>query len=118
MVRQELEARLIDFVVQVDAICKLMPKSVAGIHFTNQIIRSSSSAALNYGEAMSAESKKDFIHKVKIVLKELRETFVAVKIIEQTKLCTAEERILRVKKENDELIAIFVKTVKTAQKNP
>jgi four helix bundle protein len=70
MVRQELGARLIDFVVQVDEICRLMPKSIAGIYFTDQIIRSSASAALNYGEAMSAESKKDFIHKVKIVLKE------------------------------------------------
>ena len=66
---------------------------------------------------MSAESKKDFIHKVKIVLKELRETFVALKIIQHMKLCRTEEGISKAKRENEELISIFVKTVATAQKN-
>jgi four helix bundle protein len=67
---------------------------------------------LNYGEAQGGESRRDFIHKIKIVLKELRETFVCLKIIERSK-----ELIERAIKENDELVAIFVKSAETAQKN-
>ncbi len=61
-----------------------MPSSKAANHLAGQIVRSGTSVALNYGEAQSGESRKDFIHKMKIVLKELRETFVCLKIIHKS----------------------------------
>jgi len=94
-----------------------MSKSIAGVNLIDQIIRSSTSAALNYGEAVSAESKKDFTRKIKIILKELRETSIALEIIQQTKLSEAVADVEKAKKENNELISIFVKTLQTAQKN-
>jgi len=89
----------------------------AGNHLAGQLIRSGTSAALNYGEAQSGESRKDFVHKIKIVLKELRETFICLKIIYLAKIFSSEERIKIALKENDELISIFVKSVETASKN-
>ncbi len=116
MTRQELENRLINFVVLINQVANFLQKSIGRVHYSNQIIRSSSSSALNYGEALSAESRKDFIHKVKIVLKELRETYVALRIMRHIKLCKSEELIIKAIKENNELISIFVKTVQTSQK--
>jgi len=94
-----------------------MPKTKVGNHLSGQIIRSGTSVSLNYGEAQSGESRRDFIHKIKVVLKELRETYVALKIIHKAKLYKTEINIKKAKKENNELISIFVKSVETAQKN-
>ena len=113
----DLEERLIDFSVLIIEITNEMPNTKAGNHLAGQLIRSGTSPALNYGEAQSGESRKDFIHKIKIVLKELRETLVCLKIIHRTKLYKSEDKILFAMKENDELIAIFVKSVETAQAN-
>ena len=115
--RQELEDRLIDFSVFIIEILKELPKSKLGTHLEGQLVRSSTSPALNYGEAQSAESRKDFIHKIKIVLKELRETLVGLKIIKRSRLLKQDDKLNLVMKENDELIAIFVKSVETAVKN-
>ena len=115
--RQELEDRLIDFSVRIIEILKELPKSKLGTHLEGQLVRSSTSPALNYGEAQSAESRKDFIHKIKIVLKELRETLVGLKIIKRSRLLKQDDKLNLVMKENDELIAIFVKSVETAVKN-
>ena len=113
----DLEDRLVEFSVLIIDIVNEMPNSKAGNHLSGQIVRSGTSVSLNYGEAQSGESKKDFIHKMKIVLKELRETFVCLKIIHKTKLFKYEEKIEKAKKENNELISIFVKSVATAQNN-
>ncbi len=112
----DLEDRLVDFSVLIIEIVNEMPNSKAGNHLSGQIVRSGTSVALNYGEAQSGESSKDFIHKMKIVLKELRETFVCLKIIHKAKLYKLEAKIEKAKKENNELIAIFVKSIETAQK--
>ena len=112
----DLEDRLIDFAVLIIAISESLPNTRAGNHLAGQIVRSGTSPALNYGEAQDAESNQDFIHKIKIVLKELRETSVALKIIQKAKLLKNEERLKIALKENNELIAIFVATVKTARK--
>jgi four helix bundle protein len=69
----DLEERLIEFSVLVIEIVNEMPKTRAGNHLSGQLVRSGTSVSLNYGEAQSGESRKDFIHKMKIVLKELRE---------------------------------------------
>ena len=113
----ELEERLINFAVLIIEIVNEMPNTKAGNHLSGQLVRSGTSPALNYGEAQSGESRKDFIHKIKVVLKELRETFVCLKIIYRTKLYQLENKIQTALIENDELISIFVKSVETAQKN-
>ena len=113
----DLENRLIDFAVLVIDIVNELPNTKAGNHLADQLVRSGTSPALNYGEAQSGESRKDFIHKIKIVLKELRETLVCLKIIYRAKLYKSENKMQGALKENDELISIFVKSVETAQRN-
>jgi len=117
MNKSELEERLINFAVLIIEIINEIPNTKAGNHLSGQLVRSGTSPALNYGEAQSAESRNDFIHKIKIILKELRETFVCLKIIFRTKLYKSENKMRIVLKENDELISIFVKSVETAQRN-
>lgn len=65
----------------------------------------------------SGESRKDFIHKIKIVLKELKETIICLKIIERARLLPVIEKLKIVINENDELISIFIRSVETASKN-
>lgn len=113
----DLEERLINFSVLIIEITNEMSNTKAGNHLSGQLVRSGTSPALNYGEAQSGESRKDFIHKIKVVLKELRETLVCLKIIHRTKLYKSEDKIKFAMKENDELIAIFVKSIETAQNN-
>jgi len=117
MNKYDLEERLIEFSVLIIEIVNEMINSKAGNHLSGQLVRSGTSVSLNYGEAQSAESKKDFIHKMKVILKELRETYVCLKIIHRSKLYKNEEKIIKGKKENNELISIFVKSIETAQKN-
>ncbi len=113
----DLEERLIDFAVTTIRIAESMPSTFSGNHLSGQLIRSGTSPALNYGEAQSGGSRKDFIHKIKIVLKELRETYVCLKIINRSKLYTNDELEREALIENNELISIFVKSTETAQKN-
>lgn len=117
MNRFDLEERLINFAVLIVDISESMPKSYAGNHLSGQLLRSGTSPALNYGEAQGGESRKDFIHKIKIVLKELRETYVCLKIIQRSSLFTDEDKLAKALVENNELISIFVKSAETAQKN-
>ncbi len=113
----DLEERLIDFSVLIINISSGMSKNKAGNHLAGQLIRSGTSVSLNYGEAQSGESRKDFIHKMKVVLKELRETFVCLKIIYRAKLFKDMSDMDKAMTENNELIFIFVRSVETAQKN-
>ena len=117
MKKYDLEERLINFAVLIIEIIESMPQTKAANHLAGQLIRSGTSPALNYGEAQSGESRRDFIHKIKIVLKELRESNICMKIIFRTKLFKTAERINLALNESNELIAIFVKSVETAQKN-
>jgi four helix bundle protein len=113
----DLEERLIDFAVLIVEICENLKDTKSSIHLGGQLIRSGTSPALNYGEAQGGESRRDFIHKIKVVLKELRESYVCLKIIYRSKLCKSEEKIKIAMNENNELISIFVKSAETAQKN-
>jgi four helix bundle protein len=117
MKRFDLEERLIYYSVLISEIVETIPNTRAGNHFAGQLIRSGTSPALNYAEAQSGESRKDFIHKLKIVLKELRETIVCLKIIHITNLFKSNESIQQAIKESNELISIFVKSIETAQNN-
>lgn len=113
----DLEERLIQFSLLIIEITELLPKSIAGRHFGGQLIRSGTSPAFNYGEAQSAESRKDFIHKMKIALKELRETFVCLRIIKEKPLIQQIELLDKALDENNQLISIFVKSIQTARIN-
>jgi len=113
----ELETRLIEFASRVIDMAEKMPKTFATKHIGSQIIRSATSPALNYGEAQGAESKEDFIHKMKICLKELRETLICLKLIEH-RGWFAQGKLSGLIKENNELVSIFVASAKTATSNP
>lgn len=112
----DLEDRLIDFSVMILDLSEKLPRSQAGIHIAGQIVRSGTSAAANYGEAQSAESRKDFIHKLKIATKELKETRIWLKIIKRKSYVDADvsESALE---ECKELIRIFGKSISTAESN-
>lgn len=112
----DLEERLIVFAVSVINISENLIDTKAGNYIANQVMRSGTSPALHYGEAQSAESDKDFIHKMKVALKELRETMNALRIIKRKPL-TKDNNIDSGLKECNELIAIFVTSIRTAQKN-
>jgi four helix bundle protein len=82
-----------------------------------QLIRSATSAALNYGEAQSAESRKDFIHKQHLILKELRESYINLLITDQNQLCRDSAIMARALDENNQLIGIFVSSIQTTRRN-
>lgn len=111
-----LEDRLIDFAVRILGVVEGLPTSKAGNHIGGQLLRSGTSPAPNYGEAQSAESHRDFIHKLKIALKELRETMIWLKIISRKQLGNTSD-VEQTIAECNELIAIFVKSTKTADSN-
>ena len=115
--KYNLEKRLIDFAVRVINVVEALPNTRAGNHIAGQLVRCGTSPAPNYGEAQSTESRNDFIHKIKIVLKELRETKVWLKIIQLKRLLKSTREIELLIPECDELISIFVTSVRTAEKN-
>lgn len=113
----DLEERLIDFASSIIELSAQIDKSYSGNHLSNQLVRSGTSPALQYGEAQAAESRNDFIHKIKILLKELRETKVNLRIILKTKLISKANSAENILMECDQLIAIFIKSVETAKRN-
>ena len=115
--RFDLQERLINFCVRNIRVAESLPNTKTGNHFRGQLLRCGTSPAANYAEAQSAESRADFIHKIKIVLKELRETKVWLILVIRASLIKSEERLQPLLQECDELIAIFVQSVKTAQQN-
>ena len=112
-----LEDRLIEFAGIIIKITENLYTTRAGNHIAGQFVRSGTSPALLYGEAQSAESRNDFIHKLKIILKELRETLIALKIIKNVPLTKNFDLVDKAKIECNELIAIFLKSIETARKN-
>ena len=113
----DLEDRFIDYVIAISNIVDDIDNSKLGNHISGQLIRSGSSPALNYGEAQSAESRKDFVHKLKIILKELKESRICLKIIQRKPLITDIPKVVPVLKETEELIAIIYKSIETAKSN-
>ena len=115
--KYDLEDRLIEFAISVIGITENLHNTRAGNHVAGQLVGSGTSPALLYGEAQSAESTNDFIHKLKILLKELPETQVALKIIRRVPLTEQLEFVDSAINECNELISIFMKSVDTAKKN-
>ena len=109
----ELEQRLIKFAVRIIKLAARLPKTPAGRHVAGQILRSGTSPAPNYGEARGAESSADFVHKLRIVLKELNETSIWLRVIEGSQLLRR-ELLVDIIEENRELCRIFNSSLKTA----
>ena len=114
--KYNLSERLIDFAVVILKISAKFPKTIAANHIAGQIVRSGTAPALHYGEAQAAESSKDFIHKMKVALKELRETFNGLRISRKMLWLPDEEFVWAID-ENNQLISIFYKSIETAKKN-
>lgn len=115
--KYDLEERLINFAVLATEIVEEMPETRVSTHLGNQLLRSGTSSALNYGEAQGAESANDFIHKMGVCLKELKESRVCLKIITRKKWPEIALKTEEGLKEAEELTAIFSKSVLTAKKN-
>jgi four helix bundle protein len=110
----ELEQRLINFAVRVIKLTTRLPRTPAGKHVAGQVLRSGTSPAPNYGEARGGESRADFIHKLGIVLKELNETLIWLRIIESSEIIKR-ELFGDILQENRELCRIFTSSLKTAR---
>ena len=113
----DLEDRLVEFAISIIKISESLKATPAGRYISSQIVRSGTAPALLYGEALSAESRNDFIHKLKLLLKELRETLIALKIIDKANLSKFPSIIEPAAIECNELISIFNKSVETAKMN-
>lgn len=112
----DLESRLIQFSVDIIRVADhSMNNSYSSNHLCKQLTRSSTAAALNYGEAQSAESHKDFLHKMKIALKELRESMVNLKIQKGASLIKNKTEVEKLIDEKNQLISIFVASIKTSK---
>ena len=101
----DLHDRLIDYAVRIIKLCEALPNSKTGKHVCSQILRSGTAAAPNHGEAQSAESPADFVHKLKVALKELRETDTWLKIIIKAQLIKPASDLKPLLQETDELIS-------------
>ena len=112
----DLEERLLEFCVQIIRLTEVLPTSRAGNHVASQLLRSGTSPYPNHGEAQAAESPKDFIHKLRVSLKELRETHRWLKLVQRAPMLEPPDNIAEILAECDELIRIFVASIRTAEK--
>ncbi|MCB0278436.1 MAG: four helix bundle protein [Calditrichaeota bacterium] len=112
----DLQERLICLSLSIIDLVKLIKKDFTGMHLSKQLIRSGTSITLNYGEAQNAESRSDFVHKLSIILKELRESFACIELLIRSNLLN-NEAARRVQNEIDQMIAILYKSQQTALKN-
>lgn len=112
----DIEERLIEFAVRVVKLCNALPRTIAGNHFSRQLLRSGTSPAAHYAEARGAESSNDFVHKLKIASKELNETRIWLRVITQSKTMpySKMEALLQ---ECDELCRIINASIKTTRAN-
>jgi four helix bundle protein len=115
--RYDLEERLLEFASAVIDLSEKLPASRAGNHVAGQILRSGTSPFPNHGEAESAESREDFIHKLKVCLKELRETRRWARLIQRKGWAKDISPLVLVLNESEELIRIFMSSIKTTRQN-
>jgi four helix bundle protein len=115
--KYDLQDRLLEFSLQIIRIVEQLPNTRTGNHVAGQLLRAGTSPHPNHAEAQAAESPKDFVHKLRIALKELRETQRWLRLIQHARLIDPSEQLNRVLQENDELIRIFVASIRTAEKN-
>ncbi len=112
----DLEERLLEYSVRIVKLVEQLPKTRTGNHIAGQLLRSGTSPYPNHGEAQAAESSKDFVHKLRISLKELRESKRWLKLILKVPLIDKSNLVDDILEETEQLIKIFVTSVKTADK--
>ena len=115
--KYDLEDRLLEFSVCIIDLVEELPNSLTGRHIAGQLLRSGTSPYPNHGEAQAAESPRDFIHKLKVSLKELRESKRWLRLIQKKILVSSVKNLQMTLQENEELVRIFVSSIKTAQEN-
>jgi four helix bundle protein len=111
-----LEERLLDFAARIGKVVDALPESRLGRHVAGQLVRCGTSPAPNYGEACAAESRADFIHKLGIVLKELRETRIWLRLSVKSNLLTT-KKLEPLIDEATSLLNIIGKSIVTAKAN-
>lgn len=107
----DLEDRLVGFAANAILFCKDLPRDMTGEYYSNQLLRSSGSSALNFGEAQGTNSNRDYIHKAGISLKELKESRANLKILNRVDYGSSEKRIL-ILDEVEQLIKIIATIIK------
>lgn len=115
--KYDLEERLLEFASVIIDLSEKLPATRAGNHVAGQILRSGTAPYPNHGEAEAAESRDDFIHKLKICLKELRETRRWARLIKRKGWAKDETALIYILNEADELIRIFFSSIQTAKRN-
>lgn len=113
----DLEDRLVDFTCRMIDVVEALPNTRAGNYIAGQLIRSCHSPTFNYGEVQAAESLNDFLHKMGVVLKELKECRTALKVIRKKEMIKPVNKLDGIHKETEELVAIIAKSIETAKKN-
>jgi four helix bundle protein len=112
----DLEDRLLEFAAQIVQLVELLPSTKAGNHIAGQLLRCGTSPLSNHGEVEAAESRRDFLHKLRICLKELRETKRWLRLVGRLALIRESDLSLCLN-EVEALIRIFVASIRTAEKN-
>ena len=115
--KYDLEDRLVSYSCRMIDVVEALPSTRAGNYIAGQLIKSCMSPTFNYGEVQAAESRNDFVHKMGVVLKELKECRSALKIIKKKELIKPISKLTGIYKETEELIAIMAKSIETANKN-
>ena len=115
--KYDLEVRLVNYTCGMIDVVEALPGTRAGNYIAGQLIKQYHSPTFNYGETQAKESREDFIHKLGVVLKELKECRTALKIISKKEIIKPSGKLTEIYKETEELIAIIGKSIKTAQKN-
>ena len=113
----DLEERLLEYAVRIIRVAESMKRSAAGLHIADQLLRSGTSPYGNHGEAEGAESRDDFIHKLRVCFKELRESRRWLKLIQRAELIDKPELLVGLINESDELVRIFARSIQTATKH-
>ena len=111
----DLEDRLIDYAARIIRLTSALPRSRAGNHVADQLLRSGTSPLSNHGEAQAAESPDDFIHKLSVALKELKESRRWLRLIVKAQLVKETSRIEPLLLETEELIRIFAASIRTSR---
>ena len=113
----DLEERLLEFSVRVIRVADAMPGTRAGLHLADQLMRAGTSPYGHHGEAEGAESRDDFLHKLRVCYKELREARRWLRLIQRAELIAKPALLDGLITEGDELVRIFAASIRTAE-NP
>jgi four helix bundle protein len=113
--KYDLEDRLLDYAARIIRLTSALSRSRAGNHLADQLLRSGTSPLSNHGEAQAAESPEDFIHKLSVALKELKESRRWLRLIVKAELVQETQRIEPLLLETEELIRIFAASIRTSR---